>query len=756
MDFWGVVKKSVSLSLALLLGTRCGYVSSTKLSVGTSGANIVAIGQKDEFSFDGRFGGVGTELAAFAKIQDKFYLSNITGGRVLVFDQAPVRGDVAPIFVLGKTSFQDIEDVPVAEISAFKMGGIYSFCNVGNRLYMVDTKSYRILGWNSLPTRSGQPADFVIGQSNFTNYITNNGSRAGNTFNNPWNCATDGTRLYVADYSNHRVLIWNQAPTENTPADIVLGQTDFVSGSANAGGARGPSTLNLPQGLMIHNSKLYVADRGNRRVLVWNTLPTTNFAPADVVIGQADFTSVNTTPSASVFAGPVAMEVHEGKLFVSDLVGYRILGFNTIPTSNGATADLVLCQPDFTSVSNNYSKDPATISRACGASALVSENGKLIISDMQRFRLIGFNSSPTSNFQAFDFVWGQPNTSSTQTMGSPVGPHTLRPSSATVIDDKLVVSDSGNNRIVIFNEPPKASFANADQVLFQPDFYSSQQFAVSAQTLSLPASVKSDGTKIYLVDRGNHRVLIWNNRADFFQGLGANIVLGQPDFTSNLPQQGLAAPTAFTLSNPSDVMVENGKVAVADQNNHRILIWNSVATNNQPADLVLGQADFMTNSANTGGRSSSTLNEPAALEMCYGKFLASDLMNHRVLVWNSWPTSVKQAANLVIGQAEFTSAVTSDTTTSFNKPRFPGCADNMFLVPDSLNKRIALWSSFPIQNGPFIEKVYGRESPSSSGPIYTRELSASKFKEPLKVLKWRSNWVIVDQNRILIYKTPPF
>jgi hypothetical protein len=36
------------------------------------------------------------------------------------------------------------------------------------------------------------------------------------------------------DYSNHRVLIWNTFPTASfTPADLVLGQSDFAHYQAN-------------------------------------------------------------------------------------------------------------------------------------------------------------------------------------------------------------------------------------------------------------------------------------------------------------------------------------------------------------------------------------------------------------------------------------------------------------------------------------------------------------------------------------------
>jgi hypothetical protein len=40
------------------------------------------------------------------------------------------------------------------------------------------------------------------------------------------------------------------------------------------------------------------------------------------------------------------------KLFVADILNQRVLIFNSIPTSNGASADVVVGQPNFTSNSS--------------------------------------------------------------------------------------------------------------------------------------------------------------------------------------------------------------------------------------------------------------------------------------------------------------------------------------------------------------------------------------------------------------------
>ena len=90
---------------------------------------------------------------------------------------------------------------------------------------------------------------------------------------------------------NNRVLIWNTFPTTNgQAADVVLGPAGLHLPD------RRPTTssrMSSPTGVSSTGKQLFVADTSNSRVLVWNTCPTANGQPADVVLGQPDFTSRN-------------------------------------------------------------------------------------------------------------------------------------------------------------------------------------------------------------------------------------------------------------------------------------------------------------------------------------------------------------------------------------------------------------------------------------------------------------------------------
>src|SRR5205085_12294435 len=109
----------------------------------------------------------------------------------------------------------------------------------------------------------------------------------------------------------HRVMIWNRIPTANdTPADIELGQVNFnvaaqpdlTKATLNAQA----NTLLNPVSVTSDGIRLYVTDLGHNRVLIWNSIPTRNQQPADVVVGQANFQR----PYANDFSGDPNETIH--------------------------------------------------------------------------------------------------------------------------------------------------------------------------------------------------------------------------------------------------------------------------------------------------------------------------------------------------------------------------------------------------------------------------------------------------------------
>ena len=191
----------------------------------------------------------------------------------------------------------------------------------GTRLFVTDQGCNRVLIFNSIPTGNAQPANVVVGHSSFTSGGNGTGAKH---FNTPNYAYSDGTRLFVADQENERVLIWNSIPTTNdASANLVLGQADLTSESS---GSFSASTITTPEYVAEFNGHLYVADGDGNRIMIWNSLPTTNNQAADMVVGQPDAT-VNwyLTLDAFHIFNPTGLWTDGTKLWIGDYGHSRVL-----------------------------------------------------------------------------------------------------------------------------------------------------------------------------------------------------------------------------------------------------------------------------------------------------------------------------------------------------------------------------------------------------------------------------------------------
>lgn len=284
------------------------------------------------------------------------------------------------------------------------------------------------------------------------------------TLNVPTGVAAADGVLAVADAWNHRVLIWHGYPMRsNQPADVVLGQNDFESVLANRGtGTAAADHLNWCYGVTIHDGSLYVADTGNRRVLKWLSIPASNGTPADLVLGEVDFiTRDENAGRATDAAGMrwphgIAIDRH-GRFMVADAGNNRVMVWDAMPDRNGAPCSFVLGQRDCFSVDHNqtaYYPAGHTLNMPYG---LVLIGDTLITADTANCRLVGHDlASLAMNAPAVALAgqhtyqdkgenggWGQ------------IRRHTLCwPYGVSACEETLVIADSGNNRVLLWEAQP--------------------------------------------------------------------------------------------------------------------------------------------------------------------------------------------------------------------------------------------------------------------------------------------------------------
>jgi hypothetical protein len=167
----------------------------------------------------------------------------------------------------------------------------------------------------------------VYGQPNLDGNACNNGGVSATSLCDPRGIAVDADgKLYVADRGNNRVLMFAGSDPN---ADRIYGQSDG-SGSTCAAG---PAGLCAPIGVGFDKGgNLFIADTNNNRVLEYDDA-TTGDAIADRVFGQPTFSEVacNTGGiSSESLCQPTAVAgaVVDAMLLVADQGNQRVLRYN--------------------------------------------------------------------------------------------------------------------------------------------------------------------------------------------------------------------------------------------------------------------------------------------------------------------------------------------------------------------------------------------------------------------------------------------
>lgn len=332
-------------------------------------------------------------------------------------------------------------------------------------------------------------------------------------------------------------------------ASVAIGQFDFARNLKNIWSLNTPLTngLNGPSGVAVDDDGvLYVSDTGNNRISIWNKIPKVSGIDADMIF------------FAGRLKGPSELFIKEKRLFVADTGNNRILIFK-LPIREGAEPYIIL-----------------------------------------------------SNLK--------------------------KPNGVFYDGTKLFVADTANNRVLIWNTFPKDGRTPFDVVLGQSSvdtIESNKGSSVSNfNTMNLPSSVYSDGKTLYVSDTGNNRILVFK-QIPTMDGWHADLVIGQDDFKSNKSNMGEKKPNASTLNQPRNLIISDGRLFVSDSKNNRVLIYENIDKDNKIADGVIGQSDFK--SALINGKNNvsgpNTLLLPNQVFVRDGVIFISDSLNNRVLVY---------------------------------------------------------------------------------------------------------------------------
>lgn len=320
-------------------------------------------------------------------------------------------------------------------------------------------------------------------------------------------------------------------------------------------------------------------------------------------------------------------------------------------------------------------------SNPTGRSTVV--DGNLYVSDAGNNRIVIFDGIPSANISA--------NDPSNSVLPGGAGYILNGPTSVASDSGILAIADTGANRVLVWDEASTAGITT-------PDWIIGLDTDCDADGLLNPQGVFVYNQTLMIADTGHNRVLV-HVIPDVVAGeegagihIPATLVLGQTDLVScAINIDGNVA--ANTLSSPTDAWSDGIRVVITDSANNRVLVWETIPTTGEDADVVVGQADFSTVDGSGVIENGPALSNPIGASSNGVNLFVADTGNNRVLQWEFLPTIVTpQTAKEVLGQADFTSTGSGNALYEMNAPTGAIANASKILVNDSGNNRYLIFN----------------------------------------------------------------
>lgn len=656
------------------------------------------------------------EGIACDSVGHRLFVSDSQNNRVLVFNTnlaTMVNGENAD-FVLGQATFSGAS--PATTQTGLNQPAGLAYDNANQRLFVVDCFNNRVMVFDVNPATmsNGEPAFYVFGQTDYVSTISGTTQALFSNANTGFfglDYDPVGVRLMVSDKDNNRIMIFDASPAHmiaagnGMSAAHVLGQALFSTATAGFTTIK----MNTPQAIAYDsvNARLFVVDSGNWRVIMYSGMASvTDGMAASSVIGQTAFTAhtrlATSQTSTLVYSGsqmntmavdPVANLLYVPE-FSSRVTVFPVAsGFSNNPSAtwNYGHSDPSNV-PQYTAADKQNWPGPQSAFNTNGT-ILDTKNHRLFVTDYNDApgtletghspigaRILVYQLDSNDNISSLNAVnvLGWLNFYATVTGGAGQGIFNIHVSGGSydTVNDRLFISDTANNRVLVFNVAPGtiSDGMNASFVLGQTLYTTSTPNTTQAGLRS-PKGTAYDaaGLRLFVADSGNNRVMVFNaNPATMTNGENALNVLGQALFTTSTP-----ATTQNGMNSPQENMAydaTNNRLFVCDMFNNRVLEFTGMTsiTDGMNASHVLGQTLFTTNTPATTQSGLQIIGDDFGgggggldYDQVWGRLFVGDTKNYRTMIFDASISGIANGANALnlLQQSSWTAAVNPQITT---------------------------------------------------------------------------------------------
>ena len=199
-----------------------------------------------------------------------------------------------------------------------------------------------------------------------------------------------------------------------------------------------------------------------------------------------------------------------------------------------------------------------------------------------------------------------------------------------------------------------------------------------------PAGLAFDSSgDLWVADPGHNRVLEFT--PPFTTRGAASLVIGQADFSSNSNSNNQSM-----LNEPNQMTFDqSGNLWVADSGDNRVLEFKAPFSNGESASVSIGQPNLLSTAGNT---TESTLSNPESLAFdSHGNLWVADSDNNRVVEFVP-PFTTGMNATVVIGQTEyFFQGLGTDQSSLYDPEGIAAAPGGNLWVDDAENYRALLF-----------------------------------------------------------------